>query len=74
MRDLTSRLVIMGALMCGTGAAGAGDIYCNNQGHDCSDRPTPGATMVRSTAPAPRSARTPAKSTRNRSRPGTCTG
>ncbi len=32
-----------------TGAARAGDIYCNNQGHDCSDRPTPGATFVGST-------------------------
>lgn len=27
-------------------AAGAGDIYCNNQGRDCSDRPSPNATLV----------------------------
>ncbi len=32
-----------------TGAARAGDIYCNNQGRDCSDRPSPGATFVGST-------------------------
>ena len=31
------------------GAARAGDIYCNNQGKDCSDRPTPGAQFKGST-------------------------
>jgi hypothetical protein len=38
------------------GAARAGDIYCNNQGKDCSDRPTPGAQFKGSTytqAPVP---------------------
>ena len=33
------------ALAAGT-AAMAGDIYCNNQGRDCSDRPSPNATEV----------------------------
>jgi hypothetical protein len=37
-------LVIAG--LCATGAVGAGDIYCNNQGRDCSDRPSPNATVV----------------------------
>ncbi len=27
-------------------AVGAGEIYCNNQGRDCSDRPSPNATVV----------------------------
>lgn len=31
--------------------AGAGDIYCNNQGRDCSDRPSPNATMVHVNSP-----------------------
>jgi hypothetical protein len=34
------------------GAASAGDIYCNNQGRDCSDRPSPGATFVRVANPS----------------------
>jgi hypothetical protein len=38
------------ALALGTaGAAHTGDIYCNNQGKDCSDRPTPGAQFKGST-------------------------
>jgi hypothetical protein len=32
-----------------SGATRAGDIYCNNQGKDCSDRPTPGAQFKGST-------------------------
>jgi hypothetical protein len=31
--------------------AGAGDIYCNNQGRDCSDRPSPNATVVHVSSP-----------------------
>jgi len=41
---------ILTLLIVGSGAVGlasAGDIYCNNQGHDCSDRPSPGAVFVR---------------------------
>ena len=34
-------------------AAGAGDIYCNNQGRDCSDRPSPNATIVHVANPPP---------------------
>ena len=30
---------------------GAGDIYCNNQGRDCSDRPSPNATVVHVNTP-----------------------
>jgi len=58
MRYVTARILIISAL-CASGAAGAGDIYCNNQGHDCSDRPTPGATIVRTTAPTPPVSDTP---------------
>jgi hypothetical protein len=44
-------LIILGS--GALGAASAGDIYCNNQGRDCSDRPSPGATYVRTVnAPA----------------------
>jgi hypothetical protein len=52
MRFLTVVLLIIvgaGAL----GVASAGDIYCNNQGRDCSDRPSPGATFVRAANPNP---------------------
>ena len=51
------RFLTVGSLiMVGSGVlavASAGDIYCNNQGHDCSDRPSPGATYVRTVNPAP---------------------
>jgi hypothetical protein len=44
------------ATLAGFGMARAGDIYCNNQGKECSDRPSPGAVMVRqATAPSERS-------------------
>ena len=39
------------AAMCASGAVGAGDIYCNNQGRDCSDRPSPNATVVHVNSP-----------------------
>jgi hypothetical protein len=45
MRYPTALSLVMVAL-CATGAVGAGDIYCNNQGRDCSDRPSPNATVV----------------------------
>jgi hypothetical protein len=44
MRYLIALIAIAGS--CGIGLASAGDIYCNNQGRDCSDRWTPGATVV----------------------------
>ncbi len=46
------KLTFLSLVIAGLGASsvvGAGDIYCNNQGHDCSDRPSPGATFVGST-------------------------
>lgn len=46
------RLTVLCLTIAGLGAMGAtaaGEIYCNNQGRDCSDRPTPGATFVGST-------------------------
>jgi hypothetical protein len=43
-------LSLLALALGATGAARAGDIYCNNQGKDCSDRPTPGATFVGSTS------------------------
>ena len=42
MRYLTALVLMLTAV----GAAGAADIYCNNQGRDCSDRPSPGAVAV----------------------------
>jgi hypothetical protein len=45
-------VTVLSLLALGLGAAGAasaGDIYCNNQGKDCSDRPTPGAQFKGST-------------------------
>jgi hypothetical protein len=57
------------AALCASGAVGAGDIYCNNQGRDCSDRPGPNATVVHinsapssvgnDSAPSDTSAKTP---------------
>jgi hypothetical protein len=34
------------AALCASAATLAGDIYCNNQGKDCSDRWSPNATVV----------------------------
>ena len=56
MRYPTTLFLIVAGL-AGSGAASAGDIFCNNQGRDCSDRWSPGATVVRTSAP-PQSART----------------
>ena len=42
MRYLTALALMLTALS----SAGAADIYCNNQGRDCSDKPTPGAVLV----------------------------
>src|SRR5258708_16152281 len=55
MRYPTTFILIVAGL-AGFGAASAGDIFCNNQGRDCSDRWSPGATVVRTSAP-PQSAR-----------------
>jgi len=49
MRNRTPLLLIVAGL-AGLGAASAGDIFCNNQGHDCSDRWSPGATLIRTSA------------------------
>ena len=45
MRYPTALSLVFVAL-CASGAVCAGDIYCNNQGRDCSDRPSPNATVV----------------------------
>jgi hypothetical protein len=37
------------AALAAFGVATAGDIYCNNQGKECSDRPSPGAVVIRQT-------------------------
>ncbi len=42
MRYLTALTLTLAALS----SASAADIYCNNQGRDCSDKPSPGAVMV----------------------------
>ena len=54
MRYPTTLFLIVAGL-AGLGAASAGDIFCNNQGRDCSDRWSPGATLVRTSA-APQAA------------------
>jgi hypothetical protein len=45
MRCPTALSLVIAAF-CASGIASAGDIYCNNQGRDCSDRPSPNATVV----------------------------
>ncbi len=55
MRYPTTLFLIVAGL-AGFGTASGGDIFCNNQGRDCSDRWSPGATVVRTSA-APQSAR-----------------
>ena len=52
MRHVAALFLIVTAA-AGLRAARAGDIYCNNQGRDCSDRPSPGATMVRTRVSPP---------------------
>jgi len=42
MRYVTALTLTLAALS----SASAADIYCNNQGRDCSDRPSPGAVLV----------------------------
>jgi hypothetical protein len=42
MRHLTALALALALLS----TASAADIYCNNQGKDCSDKPTPGAVLV----------------------------
>jgi hypothetical protein len=49
MRHATALSLVI-ATMCASGAVAAGDIYCNNQGKDCSDRPSPNATVVHVTS------------------------
>ena len=39
-------LFLVMAASCASGVTLAGDIYCNNQGKDCSDRWTPNSTVV----------------------------
>src|SRR4051812_26129758 len=48
------------AALCASAAVGAGDIYCNNQGRDCSDRPSPNATVVHITSTPTSAATDPA--------------
>ncbi len=45
MRYPTALSLVIAAMSV-SGAVLAGDIYCNNQGRDCSDRPSPNATVV----------------------------
>ena len=42
MRYLTALTLLIATLS----SASAADIYCNNQGRDCSDKPSPGAVLV----------------------------
>jgi hypothetical protein len=51
------------AALAAANLAGAGDIYCNNQGKECSDRPSPGAIVVHQ-APTPNQNPQPASAER----------
>ena len=55
MRYPTTLSLVIAAL-CASAAVSAGDIYCNNQGRDCSDRPGPNATAVHINSTPPPSA------------------
>jgi hypothetical protein len=48
------------------GSAGAAEIYCQQQNRDCSDRPSPGATVIRISgqSPTPAPVATPAPANR----------
>ena len=50
------------AVLAASRLAGAGEIYCNNQGRDCSDRPTPNSVPVHVANPPPSAASEPAPS------------
>jgi predicted lipid-binding transport protein (Tim44 family) len=70
-----SALSLAIAALAACAAARAGDIYCDNQGRDCSDRPSPNSTVVHvkappasasnETAPAPDNARKPVDASAN---------
>lgn len=65
-------LCLLALSLGAAGAAGAGDIYCNNQGKDCSDRPTPGAQFKGSTysqSPASNTSAAPAPASSNAAAP-----
>jgi hypothetical protein len=62
MMRYPTTIVLIVAGLAGLGVAGAGDIFCNNQGHDCSDRWSPGATLVRTSAAPPPASAAPATS------------
>jgi hypothetical protein len=49
--------------------AGAGEIYCDNQGRDCSDRPSPTSVAVHIANPPPSAASEPAPAPGNATRP-----
>jgi hypothetical protein len=51
------QLVLISLALSAAGTAVAGDIYCNTQGRECSDRPTSTANVMRSiSSGAPRNA------------------
>jgi hypothetical protein len=57
-------LICLSLSLALVGTVAAGDIYCDPHGHDCTDRPTPGWTLVRSDMPRrPDDNGTPAPST-----------
>ena len=64
MRYSTALSLVIAALSA-TSAVGAGDIYCNNQGRDCSDRPSPNATVVHVNSTPPSAGNEPAPPTDN---------
>ena len=43
-------LMAMALALAWLGTASAAEIYCNQQGRDCSDRPSPGSVIVRVTS------------------------
>lgn len=54
-----------------TGSAAAAEIYCLQQNRDCSDRPTPGATVIRITGHQTTTTPPPAPAAATAARPAT---
>lgn len=57
---LTLLVALAIAVLAASRLAAAGEIYCNNQGRDCSDRPTPNSVPVHVANPPPSAANEPA--------------
>ena len=62
IRSSSVALALAIAVLGSSRLAAAGEIYCNNQGRDCSDRPGPNSVPVHVANPPPSAASEPAPS------------